>query len=386
MLSRRSGPISAAHERGAAEVPLEVAAHLHLEVGEALRHRLAAQAAHLLVGIAEPAGRGRVGGEAVPPHLRLARGARRRVPLEDRERLVGRERVRDPHEGHAVDRLLRGEVGEELPDRLALAPRPQVPDRVHHRAERHVDDALLRADPAQLRVLGEAVVEAAEVGGDLLELAADHEPLEGAGGGDADLGAVAVREGEAVARVRAVRLEGHVDGGVVADVQGVGAVHLPGGGEAHVAGAQGGDLHGGSRLYTALSASARPALAPLRALHSPLQPVEHRLRHAALPDAHLRRVDVADGDVDGDLEAPGLREAELLARVDAPVAHEEEGRAGAQGGVDTQVVGEQLHAHDRRRDRRVGGGGEDGDEAERGDDPGGEAGQRARGPSRSWPR
>ena len=46
------------------------------------------------------------------------------------------------------------------------------------------------------------------------------------------------------------------------DVERVGPVHLVGGGEAHVAGAQGGDLHDGARLYTVRSRSLTRAHAP----------------------------------------------------------------------------------------------------------------------------
>jgi hypothetical protein len=41
------------------------------------------------------------------------------------------------------DELLGRQVDEQLPERLLLAAGPEVPDRVHHRARRHVQDALL---------------------------------------------------------------------------------------------------------------------------------------------------------------------------------------------------------------------------------------------------
>ena len=50
----------------------------------------------------------------------------------------------------------------------------EVPHRVHHRGQREVDDALLRAEPAQLRVGLQLAVDAAEVLDDLLDVAADQ--------------------------------------------------------------------------------------------------------------------------------------------------------------------------------------------------------------------
>ena len=67
-----------AHDRGAADVVLEVLPDLHLEGRPPLRDGLAAQAPHLVVRISEPPGRRRVGGIAVGAHLGFARVERRR--------------------------------------------------------------------------------------------------------------------------------------------------------------------------------------------------------------------------------------------------------------------------------------------------------------------
>ena len=61
-----------------------------------------------------------------------------------------------------------------------------------------MDDALLRAEPAQLAVGDEAPPEAAHVGDDPLERAADDERLERASRRDADLGAATARERQPV--------------------------------------------------------------------------------------------------------------------------------------------------------------------------------------------
>src|SRR3954454_1858968 len=58
-----------ADQRGAAQVVLQRAADLHLHVAPALRDRIAGAPVDLVVGVAEPADRGRVGGEAVAAQL-----------------------------------------------------------------------------------------------------------------------------------------------------------------------------------------------------------------------------------------------------------------------------------------------------------------------------
>src|SRR5439155_2572916 len=91
----------------AAQVVLDVAADLDLDVRPASGDGLAAEPADLLVGVAEPAGRGGVRGEAVAEHLGLALALRRRAAAQERERVVGRERVGDVAEVDAGDELLR---------------------------------------------------------------------------------------------------------------------------------------------------------------------------------------------------------------------------------------------------------------------------------------
>src|ERR1700761_965789 len=63
--------------RGAMDVVLQAAAHLHLQVSPAVRHRLAAAAADLVIGVAEPADRRGVGGQPGRQRRPRARSGRR---------------------------------------------------------------------------------------------------------------------------------------------------------------------------------------------------------------------------------------------------------------------------------------------------------------------
>ena len=147
-----SRPIAARMIAARAIVRLDVGADLHLEVREARRARLAHERLDLVVGVAEPARRRRVRRVARRDDRALALGGAVGACVPQQvERLLGREGVRDVAEVDARDELLGGHVGEQLPERLALALRPQVPDRVDDRGRREVDDALLRAEPAELR-------------------------------------------------------------------------------------------------------------------------------------------------------------------------------------------------------------------------------------------
>ena len=78
-------------------------------------------------------------------------------------------------------------IGEQLPQRLALALRPEIPDGVDDRGRGEMDHALLGPQPAQLRVRRRGYARTAHVADDLSERAPDHERLERTDGGDADL-------------------------------------------------------------------------------------------------------------------------------------------------------------------------------------------------------
>src|SRR5207244_12312469 len=128
----------------------------------------------------------------------LALGTRGDLPAQQLERIVPRERVVDVAEVDARDELLRCHVGEELPERLALELRVEVPDGVDERRRGEVDDALLGAEPAELRVRDQPAPEAAEVRDEVLDRRADDVRRERLDGGDAALRSAAGPERRSV--------------------------------------------------------------------------------------------------------------------------------------------------------------------------------------------
>src|SRR5204863_165379 len=127
--------------------------------------------------------------------------------------------------------------------RLRFALGPEVPNGVDDGAGGHVQDALLRTEPAKLLVDGQLAKEAAQVGGDVVKTPADDVVLEGVDGRHADLVAAAVGERQPVAGEAGVGQQRHVGRRVVAEVQRIRAVQLLRGGEANVADAELCDLH-----------------------------------------------------------------------------------------------------------------------------------------------
>src|SRR6185503_11206612 len=135
-------------------------------------------------------------------------------------------------------------VGEHFPQRLARALRVQIPDGVDDRRHRDVDDAFLRAEPAELRVAGQVAPERRRRRHDVVERAADHERLVGADRAGADLVAAADGEGEAVAFEPRVRVQDDVGGGIVGiGVDGIGAGLRQRRRKTEVDDLQAGDLH-----------------------------------------------------------------------------------------------------------------------------------------------
>src|SRR5262249_5719607 len=124
--------------------------------------------------------------------------------------------------------------------------RPQVPQRVDQRGGGEMDHALVGTEPAQLALVGEAPMEAGEVGGDLLEVAADGEERQGVGCGADELVAPADGEAEPVTGDTRVALQNDVGGRVVGiGVHGVRAGQRARGGRADVEYAYAGDTgHG----------------------------------------------------------------------------------------------------------------------------------------------
>ncbi len=190
----------------AADVVVEVCTDLELDLREAVGHRLASQALQLLVGVAEPAGARRVPRVSGGDQLLLAGPPSRFGVTQDAQRILAGERVGQVAEVHEVDELLRRHPGEELPERETCALGLDVPQGVDHGADRHVHDALLRAEPAQLRVADELAEGAAHVVQQRLELATDEVAGEGVDRRDLHVVAAADREDEGVALDLVVRV------------------------------------------------------------------------------------------------------------------------------------------------------------------------------------
>ena len=126
-----------------------------------------AQPPDLVVVVAEPADRGRVGRVAVARAAPPSRAAPRRdrAPRAASSAALGRERVGEVAEVDERDELLRASCrASSCHTRLAGALRDEVPDRVDDGRGREVDDALLGPDPAQLAVADQRPPERAEVG------------------------------------------------------------------------------------------------------------------------------------------------------------------------------------------------------------------------------
>ena len=181
------------------------------------------------------------------------------LALQQLQRLLRRDDVRDVLEVDALDKLRRLHVAHHLPERLAFLARPHVPNGVEDRAAGQRQHAFFGADPAQLAVLRQRAAEGHQVAQDVvLERQADNQVLERrAPGGEwveasvatfgrqehsrgcahrgDDLVAAAEREGEAVARrqVGVVRVQDHVDARVLPRRRAVLARGAAGAGGAH---------------------------------------------------------------------------------------------------------------------------------------------------------
>src|SRR6266545_2050179 len=227
-----------ADDLGATHVVVDIAADLHLDVRPATGYRLAQQRAQLIVGIAQPACRRSVGWEAALAHLGHARRFGWGVAAQQIERLGRCQRVGDVAEIDAGNLLFRRHVREQQPERLAGRFGIQIPDSVDHGGGRQVDDALFRANPAQLAIAGDQVPEGAHIGRERLKRLADDQVFERLDRCDAQLIAAADREGQAVAfePIRAIGFKHNIGGRVIwVAIHGIGAVEQARCGEADVA-------------------------------------------------------------------------------------------------------------------------------------------------------
>jgi hypothetical protein len=221
----------------AALVVLSVGADLQLDLPEAIGDGLLGQPYQLLVVVTEPAGGRGVCRVSVLQQVRGALGAAGLGVAQDLKGLVTGEGVLEAAEVDQVDQLLRGELGQQPPDRFSGTAPVEVPDGVDDRRSGRVDGPLLRAQPAQLAVAGQPPGEAAEIGQYLLHRQLYDQRGQVPYGGDLDVVAASHGEGESVTLVRGARTDRHIGGRVVGlGVPGVGAVELPGGREPDVEG------------------------------------------------------------------------------------------------------------------------------------------------------
>ena len=199
-----------AHEADAAPIGGTIGADLHLEMRPSICERFATQTTDFVVGVPHPPDRSRVSRIPDPQQLSFAIGLRRRVSLQNRARLVGSERVGDVAEIDGGYQLRRRHVGEQLPQRLAFGFRVQIPDGIHDGSQRQMDDALLGAEPSQLRIAREQAPEPRKIGRDVGELPPDDKVTKCLDAGDTDLVAASDGECESVAFEIAIRPEYHV--------------------------------------------------------------------------------------------------------------------------------------------------------------------------------
>ncbi len=238
------GPDGLAGEAEAAHVVLDVRPDLELDLGEPLRDRLVGQPDELLVGVPQPAGGRGVSGEPALQQFRAAGGPARFGAAQELQRLLAGQGVGEVAEVDEVDELLGGHAGQQVPQRQPGALGLEVPQGVDDGGDRHVHDALLRSQPAQLGVVDEGLRRGAHVGEDGLDVAAEEVPGEGVDGGHLHVVAAADGEREPVPleAVGVVGADDEVGRGVVrVGVHGVGPVEVAGGREPHVVGREPGE-------------------------------------------------------------------------------------------------------------------------------------------------
>lgn len=159
-------------------------------------HTLLQQRLHLLLAIPQPPSTGRISRHRTIP-LRLPDPLLlpRLHLLQQRNRLVRRQRIRDVPEVDAPHDLLRRHIRNNPPHGLVERLRPEIPQGVHQGAQSQVHHALFRADPAELAVGDEVAPRAAPVGGEVGEVLVDDLGGEEGDGGANEFVAAADCEG-----------------------------------------------------------------------------------------------------------------------------------------------------------------------------------------------
>src|SRR6266536_4970893 len=125
--------------------------------------------------------------------------------------------IGDITEIDAGDKLLRGHIGEQFPERLALNFGPEIPDRVDHCCGGQVNSSLLWSDPAQLTVASDIPPEGAHIGGERLQSVSDNERGQRPDGGDENLVSTSDSKGHAMPFQASgmVGLQNHVCCGII---------------------------------------------------------------------------------------------------------------------------------------------------------------------------
>ena len=93
--------------------------------------------------------------------------------MDQRECFFAREEVFEVGEVEQVDDRVVGEVEEEAPEGHATRLGPEIEECVVDGGEREMDDAFVRAEPAELMVVGELLGEFADVCHDVFDIAPD---------------------------------------------------------------------------------------------------------------------------------------------------------------------------------------------------------------------
>src|SRR5579884_798000 len=116
-----------------------------------------------LIAEAKPSDRSRIG--RIPGLLQLfhPRIHARFALAEHLLCFLRSKRVGDVAEINRPYNFFRIHVRKQLPERLAFYASVEVPDRVNERASGQMNDALLRAEPAELAVRSQLAIKRAEV-------------------------------------------------------------------------------------------------------------------------------------------------------------------------------------------------------------------------------
>ena len=164
------GTGSLSDDHGAADVTLGIlGSNLQLHCGESCSDCLFAVLAHLLIGVVEPSHRGVIPGVSVFEDLH-PRFTGSFFASEQGDCLGGGQLILEIGKIERGDKLLGGQVEQELPERHPALLGPEIPAGIGYRGERQMDDALVGPEPAELLLVGHLVLQLSEIRHDLLDV------------------------------------------------------------------------------------------------------------------------------------------------------------------------------------------------------------------------